>query len=730
MRCLMVALVALQLGRKRKNAQRIGIVLLGGALAFGYVALWTASCYTPALQLAGDTHRIEAVITQWPEETDYGYSVIASLQMEDSPAVSILLYVGESDLQPGDQISTIARLKDARYASSGEEITYYNAKGIFLYGTTYGTIEIDRPDSIPLTLLPAHWSHSLEEGISSAFSELSAPLITALVTGNRASLADEFTSSLQRTGLSHTVAVSGMHLAFLAGLLSLLLGRNRPSTAMVIIPVSILFALVIGGTPSITRATIMIVMLQLAPLFGRETDGITSLSFALFLILLSNPYSVNHVGLQLSFTSVAGIFFCSDRIYRGMRETIPLKIKRSTPIPLKFVDNCLVFILASLSATLGAMVFTTPLVAYHFGAVSLIAPLSNLLTLWAVAFCFAGGMVIGGLSLVWQGASLLGQMMDPLVRYLDWMVTLLGRIPFASLPTDSIYGVGWLVLVYVVVAYSIWRRERVRPWLSFCVILLGLVVTIGLYVEENRLGDISVSVLDVGQGQSVFLRMGETTLLVDCGGSDDVEAGDTAADAIQGAGHFALDYLVLTHCHADHAGGVTQLLRRMDVGMLVLPASEGEDDGLRSEILEEAEAANIPVLLISRQEELETDRGTVALFPPLDDADENERGLTALATYGDFDTLITGDMGSEIEAVLVERYQLPEVELYVVGHHGSKYSSSQLLLDEITPAMAAISVGQNAYGHPTDEVLERLDDMGTTVYRTDWMGTITVRVGG
>ena len=129
----------------------------------------------------------------------------------------------------------------------------------------------------------------------------------ALVTGNRDSLSDPFTSSLQRTGLSHTVAVSGMHVAFLAGALSLLLGRGRRSTALVLIPLVLLFMTVAGSTPSVVRASVMILMLEIAPLFDRERDGPTALGFALLLILIQNPFAAAHVGLQLSFLAVAGI---------------------------------------------------------------------------------------------------------------------------------------------------------------------------------------------------------------------------------------------------------------------------------------------------------------------------------------------------------------------------------------------------------------------------------------
>ena len=143
----------------------------------------------------------------------------------------------------------------------------------------------------------------------------------ALVTRNRDSLTDPFTTSLQRTGLSHTVAVSGMHLAFLAGLVSLLLGASRRLTALVLIPMSILFCLVAGCTPSVVWRLDWPFCSSYP--FRRERDDCTALGTALLLLLLWNPYSAAHIGLQLSFAAVAGILLCAGKVQRGLLALLP-----------------------------------------------------------------------------------------------------------------------------------------------------------------------------------------------------------------------------------------------------------------------------------------------------------------------------------------------------------------------------------------------------------------------
>ena len=202
-----------------------------------------------------------------------------------------------------------------------------------------------------------------------------AGFVRALVTGNRDNLTDEFTTSLERAGLSHTVAVSGMHLAFLASLLTALLGRGRRSTALFTVLWVALFCGIAGNTPSVLRAAVMILMLQLAPLLDRERDGPTSLALALFLLLWVNPFSAAHIGLQLSFTAVAGILLVSDRVQGWLLKKLRMdQLSKPRGWGERLLQTGPYFVVSTLSATLGASVLTIPLVALHFNMISLIAP--------------------------------------------------------------------------------------------------------------------------------------------------------------------------------------------------------------------------------------------------------------------------------------------------------------------------------------------------------------------
>lgn len=720
----------------RKRLGRRGTVALLCAAGLGAGFWWTAGYQalflSPARALDGQTIRLTARVLQWPQETDWGYSVLVLADIPQGGYADTLLYTDEQGaaLRPGDRIETVARLNFADHSASGEQITYYTSKGIRLWGRAYGALSCSRPGRPGLRALPALLSRALEDSIRAAFPEGVGEQVLAIVTGNRTNLSQPFTSSLRRAGLSHTAAVSGMHLAFLAGAFALILGRHRRSTSLIVIPLSLMFMLVAGCTPSVVRATVMVVLLMAAPLVGRERDDFTSLGAALLVLLVQNPMAVTHVGLQLSFAAVAGIFLISEPIQNWLKRT--LRFRYARPWTWRWLPNLVLnYIISTLSATLGALVFTMPLSALHFSSVSLLAPVSNLLTLWAVAVVFGGGLAVGFLGLAFPNAAQAAACaVAPFAQYIEKTAGFLSRIPLAAITMESFSYKVWMVLFSAALFAALWRRKRRDLFPLACFGVVTLAAAVLLTSLEFGTGSIRVTALDVGQGQCVLIRQGGHLTVVDCGGNGYENAGDLAADHIQNTGRGRIDLLVLTHFHEDHANGVLQLLRRMEVSVIAMPDVDQESQ-LRREILDLAGELGIECRMIREDVVLELDsQSSLTLCAPLGSSDINERGLTVLATTGDFDVLITGDMGEEVEPLLLEHLELPDVELLVVGHHGSKYATTGALLRRIRPELAFISAGKNNYyGHPAAETLERLEQAGAEVYRTDLQGSLTVWAG-
>ena len=711
-----------------KRRLRVAFACVG--LAAGLV--WTG-CYgllfrTPAHALVSeDAQPLRFVIAEFPRDTSWGASLTVRLSGEGAFSPKAQLYADEDarTLRPGDVVTAQVKLSrsDFRYGTTND---YYESLGIYLIGNVRGEVTLEsRPEHIPARYWPQWTAKTLKGSISSVFPPDVSGYFTALITGDKSFLPVGLYAAFQRSGIAHVVAVSGLHISFLAGAIALLLGkRNRLSAAVSMILI-FFFAIATGGSPSALRAAFMTSAILIAPLVGRENDNATTLATVLGGLLLVCPYAAASVSLQLSFAAVAGIFLITGPLASKWLQAIPRWDGRL----MGLVRKILVFLATTLAVTLGALLFTTPLTAIHFGSVCLVGPFTNLLTLWAVSLAFIGGILVAlvGLASLPVGSAL-GWLVAWPARWVIWVATGISRLPFASVALLSGYLVAWFVFAYAILLLWFIYQRAIRPAVPVGMLVLTLCAALALHIYPAASSDLTVVILDVGQGASTLLYSDGQTVLVDCGGSGLDDAGDVAADYIQSLGSSHLDALVLTHYHADHANGVPELLARLEVDRIILPDVTPAEP-LRQEILALAEAHGCDVELIYYDDAQYTlGNAQLNIYIPLGDGGANEAGLSVLCSSGDFDVLLTGDMNSIVERRLVKYKNLPDIELLVVGHHGSKNSTSEELLLATRPEMAVISVGYNSYGHPTDQVLERLSAAGCEIYRTDWMGNITFTI--
>lgn len=703
---------------------------LGGVAAFGWAGVYSALFRAPAEGFVGEGVPISGQVSSYPVPTSIGgWSV--TLRLDGGFFAPDALAYGPEEwgtLKPGDRLTGTARVKSSRRAH-GDETTYYTAKGVYLLAYCGDDVEIAAADRIPARHWPALCAHALKKGIYAAFDDTAAPIAAAVTLGDKRGLDGMLRSAFDRAGLMHAAVVSGLHISFLVQMALALCGRRR-RTALALAPLLVFYALMAGGSPSAFRAVIMQTALLAAPLARREGDGPSALAAALLILLVQNPFAAASVGLQLSFASVAGILLISEplfqRMYRPLKKKRPPKEKRLL-FPLWRAGRT---VLTGVSASLGAMLFTVPLIALYFGQISILSPLSNALALWALSLLMMCALVLGTLAVFLPGlAAVLGSAAGLLGHYARWTALLLGRFPFASLSAHSPYCLIWLAGAYLILPAAFWGRERPRrPLTAVGALALLLCAAIGLGRLEVERADLTVAALDVGQGSSTALLSGGRAALVDCGGDGSRSAGDTAADYFAAMGRTRLDVLVLTHFDADHCNGVEQLFYRMEVDKVAVPAGSADPEGL-ARLLELAEGEGAQVLLVEETQAVALGQGSLTLFPPLGGGASNESGLFALCSHGDFDVLITGDADAFVEKMLVKYCPVPDIEVLVAGHHGSKSSSCQELLDAAAPEIALISAGAgNSYGHPAPETLERFAALGTQVRRTDLEGTIVLFV--
>ena len=709
--------------RRRRWILGFGLAALGLALGFGSFFLHAQRYLVPALLLDGETRCITGEVCSYPQSYETYSRIELRISGDGLPAGKMILYAdGDAllDFTPGDRIRCEAKLKrpDLRY---GERYDSLISRGIYLTGNAKSVPEKLGTGSFWRTL-PLRLNRALTSRVDEIFPSDTAPFMKSLMLGDKSDLYEDLAlhTSMSRAGFLHIVAVSGMHIAFLVGLIQLLFGKTPRSSILCLILIW-LFVPVTGSSPSAVRAAIMQSFLLTAPLVNRENDPITSLSAALGLILAINPYAAGSVSLQLSFSAMAGILALAEKLQESISSLFPEQMALRLRAPI-----------STAASSISVLVFSTPLMVWHFGSLSLLSPITNLLGLWAVSFCFCGGYLSCHLSflLLPLGAGT-AWLVSWLTRYLFWVAKLVSGIPFAVLYCVKLPSYLWIGLVYALSLLFVFSRMK-RVWkillpLTLSCAMLGLML---ITTQWDYRSSGTMSAINVGQGQSLAVMSGEETVVIDCGGINSLDnAGETAGAYLISCGRDHVDALVLTHLHADHVNGVPMLMEMLPVETLILPADVDDEDGMLGTILEAAVRHHVQIEFLEHDQEMNIESIHMRLFAPLGSGDANERCLTGVFSLGDYDMLVTGDSSKVTEKELLRLHPLQDLELLIVGHHGSRYASSGELLGSIGARTAVISTGYNPFGHPTSETLQRLAAYGYTIYRTDLNGTVEIRVG-
>ena len=546
-----------------------------------------------------------------------------------------------------------------------------------------------------------------------------APLVDALVLARRAELDPALRERFVRAGLAHLLAISGLHVGFLAGWLALFLKLGGVPPRWRLLGASCLaFAYVwlLGFPAPATRAAVLLGLAGAARARERVVAPQATLALAALAVLLGDAWAVQSVGVWLSVTAVAAVTWAGRTFARR-----PAWLRAVAP-------------------TAAATIATAPISAFAFGTVAPIGVATNLVAVPLAGIAVPGLVFSLTLAPLWQGMARLTAAGSGLGLELIDLVAAAG----AWVPGGHWVGqAGWrsaaLWCAVAAAAWWLWHAPR-RPWLITA--RVAFAATVGLWTavfDVASLDDcrcLTVHFLDVGQGDAIVMRTpGGRWIEVDGGPrTPEADAGRRVViPFLRRQGVESLAVVVATHGDADHLGGLPAVIAAFPPRVVLEP---GQPLGrpLYFEWLAAVAASGAAWHPARAGDRVTLDSVTLQVLSP-DSAwmsvpvDVNDHGVVLLVTYGATRLLLMADAGLPVEARLAGT--VGAVDVLKVGHHGSHSATSDAWLDELKPGLAVISVGaKNTYGHPAPEVLERLARHGIPVLRTDRAGTITYRTDG
>lgn len=630
---------------------------------------------------------------------------------------------GEDHIAAGEKVRFSGELSpfyEPAYPGGYDEELFLMTKGFDykIYPDAIEHLEEDTSGSFALARGRAHFRSVLESILPAEESGI----VKAILTGEKDDIPDNIYRLYTEAGVAHVLCISGLHMSVLAMYLSFLmekiLRRSRRASATVTILAVLSFLLFIEPSPSSVRAAAMICIVMVGRICFRLSDRMNTIALAALLILSIQPLYLFHVGFQLSFITVIGICLGTRKLEKKKKKD------RGRFHWLK--ESFLISLYASL--------FSFPMVAYHFYSVSLVGILTNLIIVPLSGLLLGFGMLSGVLGLfslpagVFAAGSVYG-----ILQIFKGVCSVLTQLPFAYI----LVGRPSLLVILLYYGILLWFLEfggKKGSW-KVGVVLGG---TMFCAVFENAIfrKETTVAFLDVGQGDAAVISAYDgKTYLIDGGGVYGKEMGknvgrNVVLPYLESLGVSRLDGAFLSHPDSDHMTGLLEVLEEIPAKGLYLsdyPFSETEDTLLLKETVEKN---HVPLYTVKAGDGSE---GFRCLYPfegvTFRDGDDNHGSMVLKYDCNGTEILFTGDISAEDERFLLEKEPDVSADILKVAHHGSKYSSDADFLETVSPKAAVISCGaDNLYGHPHEEILERLQSAKAELYRTDTEGTILVKL--
>lgn len=560
--------------------------------------------------------------------------------------------------------------------------------------------------------------------VNEHFPSTSSGFVTALLFGDQTYIDEDVLTNYQRLGIVHLLAISGLHVSFLTGMLFFLgirIGITRERMMIVILIFLPMYAIISGAAPSVLRACCMAMLFTFLYLRKKRLSAITSIGIVYLAMLFIQPNMLFNIGFQLSFA-------------------VTFAIMMSFLIFQKYPQKMMQLLVVSIVGQLVAL----PILLYHFYEVSVLGVLLNVLFVpiyssLLLPFSILSLLThivlppVGDLLIIW---------LDKMFQLCNHFANVVSAMPLASICFGKPDFLIILILSVAIIGFFIkWESTSLmesKMWLY----TLMFTLLFQYHVQKlNPYGE--VVFIDVGQGDAILIKLpfNRGNYLIDTGGNavfpieewkKKRKTFNTGEDVIipllKSKGIHHLDKLILTHADADHTGSASEVIQNFQVKEVVI-GTDSEEFYRDKDSIQSALSKNIPIKRVKKGDRWTVNDATFYILHPYQKSDDvNDSSIVIFAKIGGLTWLFTGDASESVEQELIKAFPKLRVDILKVGHHGSKTSSSKNFLEHIKPKVAVISVGKdNRYGHPHHQVLEEMKQLETSILRTDMEGAVTYK---
>ena len=685
--------------------------------------------------------------------TETEYKDTYEIQLEEYEDIKLILRVSKSKeigLKYGDRI----RVK-GEYIIPEEARNYggFNYKEYLKIRNVYGIFEAERIEILEnnnlsfIELFSNKVKLKIIENFNKILPESTSQLFLGILIGYDDNLQENIEESFEKSSLTHLLAVSGAHIAYIIVGFEFLFSKlkfSKKITNTITMVFLVFFMYITDFSSSVVRASIMGIIQLFSLMLYRKNDIKTCISISMLLILIDNPYKILDVGLILSYLATIGIICFS-------------KLRKKTNRKLSLKEKVVEYIKELILITICANIFVTPIMVYNFNTISLTFVISNLFAGILIGPITIGGFILIIISFInLKSAHIISVPYNLLLELLVKCTNLTSKFKMSQIlvPTPSAFSIAiYYIVLFLSISYIFIKRkysnrylvrkisyyiqsflkvlkENLRLILISLFVFLILIILISYLIPKN----LKIHFIDVGQGDStLIITPTNKKIMIDSGGSEtgSFDVGEsTLLSYLLDRKITTLDYICISHFDSDHCHGFIYLLKNIKVKNIIL-SKQHETTYNFEEIMRIAKEKDINILKVEAGDTLQIDKFVkLKIFSPdekLTD-DINDNSIVMKLEHLDFSCLFTGDISQQIEQNLVKKYgRSLESDILKVAHHGSKTSSDESFIRTVRPKVALIGVGKNnKFGHPNSEVLRKLENIGSRTYRTDEDGEITI----